>query len=125
MKKVILTGLLMSYILSAYAQRGDFRNMSVEERTKFQTDRMVTDLELDSAIIEQVYEVNFKYAKQMEEGRTEDMSRMDIMKLMEKTNKARNKEFKVILTKDQYKNYMRQQQERSERMQQRMKTGGG
>jgi hypothetical protein len=84
---------------------------------------MTDFLELDSTVIGQVYDINLKYAKQVEDGRNENTSRYEMMKLLEKTNNAKNKEMKQVLTKDQYKKYMRAQQEMRNRMQQRMGAG--
>jgi hypothetical protein len=125
MKKTSVIIALMIFSLTSLAQRENMRNMSVEERAQMQTERMTTSLELDSTIIDQVHEINLKYAKQIEEGRGENISRFDMMKLMEKTNNAKNKELKAILTKDQYKKYMRQQQEMRNRMQEHMSSEGG
>jgi len=94
--------------------------MSAEDRAALQTERMTTSLELDSVVAVQVHRINLKYAQQMEEGRKEGMSRYDMMQMMQKSNKEKNKEMKAILTKDQYKKYMRQQQEMQSRMPQRM-----
>ena len=125
MKKIFAISVLMIISLTSFAQRENMRKMSVEERAQMQTERMSTSLELDSTAIDQVHEINLKYAKQMEEGRGENTSRFEMMKLMEKTNNAKNKELKTILTKEQYKKYMRQQQEMRNRMQERMGTQGG
>ena len=94
--------------------------MSVEERAIMQTEQMTANLELDTIMAKQVYDINLKYSKQLEESRQNTTSRYEMMKVMEKTNNARNKERKAILTKSQYKKYMRQQQEMQNKMQQRM-----
>jgi hypothetical protein len=123
MKKYLLVSIFMILSLSAFSQQRNLRNMSVEERAQFQTERMTDFLELDSTVIGQVYDINLKYAKQVEDGRNENTSRYEMMKLLEKTNNAKNKEMKQVLTKDQYKKYMRAQQEMRNRMQQRMGAG--
>ena len=99
--------------------------MSPEERVRIQTDRTAELLELDSLTKNMVFDINLKYAKEFEAGRKEGTSRYEMMKQMDKLNNDKNKEMKVILTKDQYKKYMRQQQEMRQRMQQRMESGGG
>jgi hypothetical protein len=122
MKKIFITAALMIINLSVLAQRGNLQNMSVEERAQFQTTRMTKFLELDSSVIDKVHEINLKYAKQLETGRTENTSRYEMMKLMEKTNNSKNKEMKKVLTKHQYKKYMRAQQEMRNRIQERMRS---
>lgn len=124
MKKIFITTALMIINLSVFAQRGNYQNMSVEERAQFQTNRMEKSLELDSAIIDQVYEVNLKYALQMDEERKSGASRYELMTKMEKMNNSRNKDFKKIFTKEQYRKFMRQQQEMRNRMQERMGSRG-
>jgi hypothetical protein len=125
MKKTLLFGTFLIVSITVVAQRGNYQNMSAEERAKLQTNRMVESLELDSAIIDQAHEINLKYANQIEKARKPGASRYEMMQLMERTNNSRNKDFKKILTKDQYKKYMRQQQDIRNRMQERMGTGGG
>jgi hypothetical protein len=86
---------------------------------------MTEFLELDSTTAEKVHAINLKYALKMEESRGQIESRFEMMQLMEKTNNAKNKEMKQVLAKDQYKKYIRQQQEQRQRMQQRMGAGQG
>ena len=124
--KQILT-LLLLLMISSYsiAQRNDFRDMPPEERVQIQTDRTADFLELDSLTKDKVFEINMKYAREFEAGRKEGASRYEVMKQMDKLNVSKNKEMKAVLTKDQYKKYLRQQQEMRNRMQQRMESGGG
>jgi len=120
MKRMLIIGLLFCSPLIIQAQQRGMKDMSAEDRAALQTERMTTSLELDSVVAVQVHRINLKYAQQMEEGRKEGMSRYDMMQMMQKSNKEKNKEMKAILTKDQYKKYMRQQQEMQSRMPQRM-----
>jgi len=120
MKRMLIIGLLFCSPLIIQAQQRGMKDMSAEDRAALQTERMTTSLELDSVVAVQVHGINLKYAQQMEEGRKESMSRYDMMQMMQKSNKEKNKEMKAILTKDQYKKYMRQQQEMKRRMLQRM-----
>jgi hypothetical protein len=114
-------------MISSYsiAQRNDFRDMPPEERVRIQTDRTADFLELDSLTKDKVFEINMKYAREFEAGRKEGVSRYEVMKQMDKLNASKNKEMKMVLTKDQYKKYLRQQQEMRNRMQQRMESDGG
>ena len=125
MKNILLIGLLIGTSLITQAQQGNFRNMSVEERAKVQTEQMNANLELDTIVAVKVYDINLKYSQQLEESRQNTASRYEMMKVMEKTKNARKKERKAILTKSQYKKYMRQQQEMQNQRQQRMGQGMG
>ncbi|MFC2124200.1 hypothetical protein ACFLU5_05255 [Bacteroidota bacterium] len=103
MKTILLIGLLSCVSLFTYAQQENLRNMSAEDRARLQTERMTTTLELDSVLADLVNEINFRYSQQMEEGKKREMSRYDMMQMMQKSNKEKNKEMKAILTKYQYK----------------------
>ncbi len=124
--KQILT-LLLLLMISSYsiAQWNDFRHLPPEERVQIQTDRTADFLKLDSLTKDKVFEINMKYSREFEAGRKEGASRYEVMKQMDKLNASKNKEMKTVLTKDQYKKYLRQQQEMRNRMQQRMESGGG
>jgi hypothetical protein len=124
MKRTFLIAAFTIYSLTVFAQRGNFQNMSAQERAQFQTNRMVAALEIDSALVDQVHDINLKYATQWEKERTPEASRYEMMAKMEKMNHARNKDFKKVLTKEQYRKFMRQQQEMRNRMQERMRSGG-
>lgn len=121
----ILT-LLLLLMISSYsiAQRNDFRDMSPEKRVQIQTDRTADFLELDSLTKDKVFVINMKYAREFEAGRKEGASRYEVMKQMDKLSVSKNKEMKAVLTKDQYKKYLRQQQEMRNKMQQRRESGG-
>ena len=113
-------------MISSYsiAQRNDFRDMPPEKRVQIQTDRTADFLELDSLTKDKVFVINMKYAREFEAGRKEGASRYEVMKQMDKLSVSKNKEMKAVLTKDQYKKYLRQQQEMRNKMQQRRESGG-
>lgn len=116
----ILTGAMFTFMLlffmsmnQLFAQtgggKGGFMNASPDERAKRLTQMMKDELKLTPAQETKVSAINLKYAKKNEELRKADKA--EAQKKMEESNKARESEFKTILTPEQYKQYLKLEEE--------------
>lgn len=95
-----------------------------EEKAEMATEKQKEKLSLDSNQEKQMYEINLKYIKEMEEIQAGGRSRSTMVKLKDMSDR-RDKEVKGILGKDQYKEYTKMQEERREEMKKRMQSRRG
>jgi hypothetical protein len=122
MKKLGILAMVLVLVTSvAMAQRGG-QNFDPEERAKSQTEQLKKVLDLDKGQEKKVYELNLKAGNEMAEMRKDmqggggdrDAMRKKFMAMREK----HNKEMKKILSDDQYKKYLKNQQEQMDKRRQ-------
>lgn len=119
MKKI---GLLMTVLLMACSMvmaqgpRGG-RNMDPKERAKQTTERMVKDYSLTDTQKEQVQKLNLEMFESMSKitGDDRDARRTKMQTIREDYNKK----LKEVLTEEQYNKYVKDEEERRQRMRNR------
>jgi protein CpxP len=104
----------------ACGQRGG-QNFDPEERAKSQTEQLKKVLDLDKDQEKEVYELNLKAGKEMAEMRKEMQGGGDREAMCEKFGAMReknNKEMKKVLSDNQYKKYLKFQEEQMQKRRQ-------
>lgn len=94
---------------------------TAEGRAKATSQKMKTKLNLSDDQYNKVYEINLKYAKQNETIMQGSEDRMEKFKTMRKQNEEKDKEFKAVLTKEQYEEYEKIQKEMRQEAMDKMK----
>jgi protein CpxP len=131
-KKVSLFLSFIFVVFTVQAQPGpgrEGRNMDPAQMATRQTDRMTEELELNDEQKEAIYDINLKYAEQIkamrEEMRSggEEVDRYEIMGRMTDMRVEKAKEFKGVLTKQQYKTWKKAEIRRREEFQNRQGQG--
>lgn len=88
---------------------------SASERAQFQTERMTSSLKLDSAQVEKVGSINLKYAQKMDPVIKGNGSKISKFRAFKSINDEKQAELKKVLTKEQFAEFQRQQEEMKER----------
>lgn len=109
--------LLSSHIASA--QDENLKNTTPEQRAQKQTEWMKTNLSLDSTAVAAVYDINLKYAKQTQDLRNSNGSRLQKLREMKASSEDKDNELKKVLTPEQFKIYQQKKQEMIEKMKQK------
>ena len=121
MKRLGILAMILVLVTSvAMAQRGG-QNFDPEERAKSQTEQLKKVLDLKKDQEKKVYELNLKAGKEMAEMRKDMQSGGSREGMREKFTAMRdknNKEMKKILSDDQYKKYLKFQEEEMEKRRQ-------
>ena len=98
--------LVSIFFLAGINQVNSQEQMSASTRAAKLTDWMKTNLTLNESQVSQVEAINLKYANKADELRANSSltknQKVDALKV---DNKARDEEFKKILTEEQYKTY--------------------
>lgn len=127
LRTLSITYLFVLIALTVTAQPDDTPGRNPEERAKFSTERMTTDLALTPEQGEKVYSVQLAFFTSMEQYRGQD--RRTMFRGLQDANKKRNADLKSILTPEQYAAHQKKEEERKakmrERMQERRNGGGG
>ena len=114
---------LMQY-LGILAQEHENRHrvherVPIEERADRQTKIMTDSLALDEVQASSIHEINLKYIKAREELMAEEISRQEKMFNIETLEIKQHKEFKKVLTKEQFKKLQEMEERRKEAMRQK------
>lgn len=113
---VIFLSMLMG-TLSAQQGQGQRVQRTPEETAKAQVEWMKTDLKLDEATQQKVYDVVLKYAKQSAEERQKAAGDSEAMRAkMTEIIAARDKELKVILGDKNFELFKTKEAERRQAM---------
>ncbi|TXB63130.1 hypothetical protein [Phaeodactylibacter luteus] len=121
--------LFMAVSFTAQAQqRGpqkERQRMTAEEKAQMQTDTMAARLELSEAQAAKVYEINLKYAQEMDarrEAKKEEaqLQRAAAKEELKALRDAKNNELSQVLDQKQMEQFMAQQAKREEKMKGRM-----
>ena len=97
--------------LAMSQDREDLKNSTPEERAQFQTEWMMTELSLDSAIVPVVYKINLKYSRENQSLAKSGGSRLQKYRELKANSSAKDKELKGILSKEQYKLYLEKKEQ--------------
>ncbi|MEM6737507.1 MAG: hypothetical protein AAGC64_09340 [Bacteroidota bacterium] len=114
----------IGFTSQGFGQSRPMDDATPEEKAEMATEKQKEKLSLDSNQEKQMYEINLKYIKEMEEIQAGGRSRSTMVKLKDMSDR-RDKEVKGILGKDQYKEYTKMQEERREEMKKRMQSRRG
>lgn len=113
---VFITILSSSNRLTA---QSEFKTAS--ERAQFQTERMTSSLKLDSVQVEKVGRINLKYAQKMDPIIKGNGSKISKFRAFKSINDEKQAELKKVLTKEQFAEFQRQQEEMKERLRENRK----
>jgi|GEM_PF-302857 len=119
--KLIMGAFIMIQVpFLASAQEADFKNSTPEERARFQTEWMQSELSLDSTVITSVYNINLKYSEKTQSIMNSGASKMQKYKDFKATSDAKDSELKSVFTKEQYKLYQQKKEEIKQKMRERI-----
>lgn len=85
---------------------------SAADRAKKLSDKMKTELSLDSSAYAGVYAINLKYAEKNTEIMNGSEGKLAKFKSLKASNEEKEKEMKGVLTKEQFKKYKEMMKER-------------
>lgn len=119
---VMLTMLLGS--LSVSGQDRQRQDLTTEEKAEMQTNMMADKLSLTEDQKTLVYEINFKYAAEMETIMQEGRTRETMRKLRDMSGR-KDEELKSVLDEGQYSQYLTLKEEMRQKMKERRKSGDG
>ena len=127
MKKLfVLSIMFLATVSFATAQQrqgqGQRQQMSPEERAKVQTERLEKLLSLTADQKTKVHAIELEIGKEMTAQRQKAQGDREAMRAaMQEVNKKRDAKYKAVLTADQYKKYL----EDNEQRQRERGQGGG
>jgi len=113
MKKLFVAAvmLLATFTLATAQQR---QGMSPEERAKTQTERLEKLLSLTADQKAKVHAIELQIGKEMTAERQRTQGDRDAMRAaMQKVNTKRDAEYRKVLTADQYKKYLEDNEQRA------------
>ena len=105
---IIAAFLLSSSIMAQDSLSGD---RSPEERAEKLTEWMKIELGLDTSLVETVHIINLKYAIKIENLKNTHSGRVKKFKHLRSLSSNKDSELKKILTKDQFKAYVKKKDE--------------
>lgn len=118
MKQVVILffGLMLTTNI-LLAQRGEFMERPPEERAEIQTKIMTYALALsDSSRIDNVHDINLKYARKMEKLTDGDSNRRVKFRKMRSLSEDKDNDLKKALTSEQYEEYLALKEQWRERL---------
>jgi len=110
MRKMILTGIFVSFFsLGAFAQ--NFRmQLTPEERAQLQTEWMKENLQLNDSQLVKIEALNLEYALKMEKVKSVQ-GRISQLKAARKTSEEKDKKLKKLLDEEQFEFYLDKRKE--------------
>ncbi len=116
MKKISLL-MTVLFMVGSMAMGQGGRNMDPKQRAEQMTERMVKDYSLTDAQKEKVHTLNLEMSESMSKitGDDRDKRRTEMQSIREKYNKK----LKDVLTDEQYQKYLKDEEERRQRMRNR------
>ena len=120
-KTVIMLALALNCLIcltqdAAAQSKQGFKDVSPAQRAQTQTEMMKTRLKLDSAQLLQVQSINSKYAEKFDPVLKSNAGRFSKLRQLKSLQDQKNKEMKVVLRKDQFKQYQQLQAELKEKV---------
>lgn len=106
------------------AQDSQRSDLTLEEKAELQTNLMAEKLSLTEDQKTLVYEINYKYAAEMETIMEEGRSRETMRKLRDMSQR-KDEELKTVLDEGQYSQYLTLKEEMRQKMKERRKSGDG
>jgi len=119
MKKFFLTGIfLIATVVLASAQ--GFQNQTPEERAKAQVERMEKLLSLTADQKTKIQAIELELSKEMNEQLQKNQGNREAMRtIWQEIQKKREEKYKNVLTADQFKKYLDDNEQRMRNMQNR------
>ncbi|HVY75383.1 MAG TPA: hypothetical protein VG890_11170 [Puia sp.] len=114
---LLLTGLVL--LMSVGRTQNDMPGAA--DRAAKMTDWMKTNLKLNDSQVQQVQDINLKYANKMDELKASTAARRQKMQTMKSDAAAKDAELKAVLTDDQYKAYSAKKKEMTKEAKEKMK----
>ena len=117
MKKLSLFALSLLLSVAAFAQQPAAKIQdpkTPEERAKFQTEKMASELQLTAAQKEQVYTINLGIAQKNEGIRTSNFSEEEKRSIIKSNHEAQIEMLKNILTAAQFEKMKAEMKEHSQ-----------
>jgi len=115
MKKLfVLSIMLLATFTLATAQQRQGQGMTPEERAKTQTERLEKLLSLTAAQKTKVHAIELEIGKEMTAQRQRTQGDREAMReAMLEVNKKRDAKYKEVLTADQFKKYLEDNEQRA------------
>ncbi len=101
----IVTMLVGCLFLSVNIVNAQQMTKSAEDRAKMLTNEMKSKLSLTDEQYQKVYDINLKYAKQVDQTAKTATDQKAKLQLFKSNHEDKAKEFKKVLTPEQYKMY--------------------
>jgi hypothetical protein len=117
MKKLSLFALSLLLSAAAFAQQPATKELepkTPEERAKFQTEKMASELQLSAAQKEQVYTINLGIAQKNEGIRTSNFSEEEKRSIIKSNREAQIEMLKNVLTAAQFEKMKAQMKDHQE-----------
>lgn len=105
------------------AQSGSMADLSAEEKAQMLTEKQKERLSLSESQEATMYDLNLKYALEMESIVAEGRSMSTLQKLQDMSSR-KDKEVKEVLDKSQYKEYQKLKDEMKATFRERRNAGG-
>ncbi len=106
---------------NVFAQQGEFKNSTPEQRAELITNWMKSELALDPAVVTEVYNINLKYARIDQDVMSSNGGRFRKFKELKANSKSKDKELKAVFTSEQYNKYLQKKAELRKAIGERMK----
>ncbi|CAG4999977.1 hypothetical protein DYBT9275_02358 [Dyadobacter sp. CECT 9275] len=118
--KVIIL-LIASFVLvmSKISAQSTLKELPADERAKMLTEKMTASLKLDSVQVVKVGDINLKYARKIDPVIKGNGSRMSKLKAFRDINQEKQAELRKVLSKEQFGQYQKMQEEMRDRIRQR------
>jgi hypothetical protein len=121
MNKITITGYLTFMLLLPGIQSSAQKLGDASERSAKLTEWMRINLNLTDEQLPAVRDINLKYAKKMDELKTNSLPRSEKMKQITDNDKAKDGELKIILTASQFQTYLSRKQEIKKKFKENLK----
>jgi hypothetical protein len=96
---------LITLTLGKASAAQSIQELSPESIAQEHTDWMMTTLDLDESMRDRIYDINLGFATSTKDVAESEKSRFTRMRELKKIAKAREDEFRIILTESQYEDY--------------------
>jgi hypothetical protein len=96
---------LITLTLGKASAAQSIQELSPESIAQEHTDWMMTTLDLDESMRDRIYDINLGFATSTKDVAESEKSRFTRMRELKKLAKAREDEFRIILTESQYEDY--------------------
>ena len=122
MKKIFVTGIMLVAMV-AFATAQGFQNQTPEERAKAQVERLEKLLSLTADQKVKAEAIELEIAKERSAQMQKNQgNREAMMTAFQEINKKRDEKYKVVLTADQFKKYLDDNEQRRREMQDRQRN---
>jgi len=122
MKKIFVTGIMLIAMV-AFATAQGFQNQTPEERAKAQVERLEKLLSLTADQKVKAEAIELEIAKERSAQMQKNQgNREAMMTAFQEINKKRDEKYKVVLTADQFKKYLDDNEQRRREMQDRQRN---